>query len=62
MIDTTTRLDSPRLAKRCGLIWTNEAPYGGPIPADNPYGDGHAGERIARILAQSLAGRSVASA
>ena len=40
----------------------NEAPYGGPIPADNPYGDGHAGERIARILAQSLAGRSVASA
>ena len=39
----------------------NEAPYGGPIPADNPYGDGQAGERIALILAQSLAGRSVAS-
>ena len=34
----------------------NEAPYSGPIPANNPYGDGHAGERIAQILARSLAG------
>ncbi len=33
----------------------NEAPYSGPIPADNPYGDGHAGENIARVLMQSLA-------
>ena len=32
----------------------HEPPYVGPIPAPNPYGDGHAGERIASILAREL--------
>ena len=32
----------------------SEAPYTGSIPAENPYGDGHAGERIAAIMVESL--------
>ena len=32
----------------------HDPPYRGPLPAPNPYGDGHAGERIARILTRSI--------
>ena len=44
-----------RAAVRDALIlaWS-VTPYSGPIPAENPYGDGHAGERIAAILVRSL--------
>jgi len=31
------------------------APYTGPVPAPNPYGDGHAAERIVEILERALA-------
>lgn len=34
-----------------------EPPYTGPLPAPNPYGDGRASERIARVLARGLGER-----
>jgi len=44
-----------RVGVRSALLaaWS-EPPYPGPLPAPNPYGDGHSGERIAGILARSL--------
>ena len=36
------------------LAHWSEAPYAGSLPAPNPYGDGHAGERIAEILRRDL--------
>ncbi len=34
----------------------SEPPYLGPVPAASPYGDGHAGARIAEIVARELCG------
>lgn len=41
------------VARALAAAW-KEAPYRGPLPAPNPYGDGRAGERIAEILAREL--------
>jgi UDP-N-acetylglucosamine 2-epimerase (non-hydrolysing) len=35
----------------------SEAPWAGPLPAPNPYGDGRAGERIAAVLTGEKAQR-----
>jgi UDP-N-acetylglucosamine 2-epimerase (non-hydrolysing) len=36
----------------------HEPAYTGPCPAPNPYGDGHASERIAALLARGLEERA----
>jgi UDP-N-acetylglucosamine 2-epimerase (non-hydrolysing) len=38
----------------------HEPPYAGPVPAPNPFGDGHAGERIVAILERALSSDSIA--
>jgi UDP-N-acetylglucosamine 2-epimerase (non-hydrolysing) len=45
--------DPARIRDALVAAW-HEPPYHGPLPAPNPYGDGTAGARIARILAEEL--------
>lgn len=40
--------------RRALMVAWKEETYQGPLPAANPYGDGHAGERIAGVLMASL--------
>jgi len=45
--------DRARIREALLAAW-QAPPYTGPLPAANPYGDGHAGARIAAILADEL--------
>ncbi len=46
--------DTDTIVNQAGLLLDDPAEYDRMSHASNPYGDGHAAERIAEVLAQQL--------
>lgn len=48
-----------RIVEETGILLNNKEAYQAMIKADNPYGDGHAAERIVQALINLAAGKSI---
>ena len=47
-------VDAQRIVQEVSYLLNDQAPYQRMCSAENPFGDGHAAERIVRILAERL--------